>query len=805
MLDIGDEATALASELLAELGAQVIRVESVAGDEIRARGELANAVFNAGKRSVAIETEGDDGWDRVAPLLHAVDVVIGPIEPNPATRRFLASAVAAIETNPTLGVVEVVFRRDSPPEPATDLTVTAAGGLTWLCGHPDDPPNHPAGDLGWKQTSLAAAQAAMALITAQRRTGRGGHIVVSAQEAVALTTLQTANGNIYHWLNRVPSRHALPAAHTTMTSRDGRWTSFSIHPPNWHRLVEWAEQVLGPTGLTGPEWLDLDYVAANRNSVADVVHRLAAALDQAELIAEGQERGLLVLPVNELPAVAADQHLAARGFWVTVDGGMGNGEAAARRLSPPHSDDGPDDGSIRLAGSAFRTNLGRMPRRAAPTLGADNHLLDNHLLDNHLLDNPTRLRRPGAASGVGADLRSAASASADRDRLPLAGVRIADFGWAIAGPLSTRLLADLGADVIKIESNNRTDPIRYIGPQPPDRQGSVDTNGVFNDCSANKRAITLNVDTEEGREIARRLIATADVVTANFTPDRLDRWGFDWDSLQALRPGLIVANLAVMGTWGPDSGWRSYGSGLVAMCGLAAHTGFEGRVPECLGTLHTDFTVPYFAATQIMAALHHRDRTGEGLYLELSQYESAVRLLDLELAELLNGGENPGRKANKSTWYHPHGVFPAAGDDRWVAITARNDVERAALATVMGADTRAGLGSDGLTDEAVAAWTTDRPAGQIVAALQRAKVPVSAVEDLADQHHDPAMATFWTTLDLPAGITAEVANQPITWNGERLPLRPAPQWFEHTYEVLVDELGITPDEFTRLLNDGVLS
>ena len=113
-------------------------------------------------------------------------------------------------------------------------------------------------------------------------------------------------------------------------------------------------------------------------------------------------------------------------------------------------------------------------------------------------------------------------------------------------------------------------------------------------------------------------------------------------TLAALRPGLIVANIAVMGLSGPDAGWRSYGNGLVALSGVAAHTGFDGRMPQCLGTMHTDFTVPYFAAMQILAALHHRDRTGEGSYLEMSQYESSVRLMDVELAEVLNGGDGPG-------------------------------------------------------------------------------------------------------------------------------------------------------------------
>jgi benzylsuccinate CoA-transferase BbsF subunit len=312
---------------------------------------------------------------------------------------------------------------------------------------------------------------------------------------------------------------------------------------------------------------------------------------------------------------------------------------------------------------------------------------------------------------------------------------------------------------------------------------------------AGKRAVTINVDTPEGRDLVRGLIATADVVTANFTPDRLDRWGFDLDTLEALRPGLIVANLAVMGLTGPDAGWRSYGNGLVAMSGIAAHTGFEGRVPQCLGTMHTDFTVPYFAAIQILAALHHRDRTGEGAYLELSQYESAVRLMDVEVAEVLNGRPGPGRIANRSPWYHPHGIFPAQEDDRWVAVACRDDEERARLAQVLGTHP---------THTSLEAWTRSQPRATVVDVLRAARVPVSAVEDLEDHMTQAPMNGLWETIDLPAGISVKVIHEPITWDGARLPLRRAPMWMEHTYDVLVDELGLEPDHFAELVESRVL-
>ena len=348
--------------------------------------------------------------------------------------------------------------------------------------------------------------------------------------------------------------------------------------------------------------------------------------------------------------------------------------------------------------------------------------------------------------------------------------------------------------MIKLESEHRLDPIRHIGPQPT-ATVSLDTNGVFQDACAGKRAVTLNVDTAEGQELARRLIATADVVTANYTPDRLDRWGFDRHTLQALRPGLIVANLAVMGLSGPDAGWRSYGNGLVAMSGIAAHTGFDGRVPQCLGTMHTDFTVPYFAALQILAALHHRDRTGEGCYLEMSQYESSVRLLDVELADVLNGGEAPAASP-----------------------TARRGATRTGCsrppATIAGSPSPAAMTPSGPrwppciggapTAEAVAAWTSTRTREAVVAALRAAGVPVSAVEDLADHQTSPTTRAVWARFDLPSGVSALSLQQPFTWDGDRLPLRRAPLWMEHTYDVLVDELGLDPGRFAELVDEKVL-
>ena len=219
---------------------------------------------------------------------------------------------------------------------------------------------------------------------------------------------------------------------------------------------------------------------------------------------------------------------------------------------------------------------------------------------------------------------------------PLAGVRILDFCWLIAGPLTTRLLADLGAEVIKVESMARVDRIREVGVQPPIPH--PETNGVFNDCNVNKKSILLNLGNPKAIELAKQLVAKSDVVTSNFTPDRMIRWGLGYEDLKPIKPDIIFASMPVMGTDGPHSGWRAVGNGVIAMAGLNAHTGFPNRDPFGLGTLHSDFTSPYLGALQIAAAVHHRNQTGEGQFIELAQYEATIQLLDTELLEYLVNG-----------------------------------------------------------------------------------------------------------------------------------------------------------------------
>lgn len=397
---------------------------------------------------------------------------------------------------------------------------------------------------------------------------------------------------------------------------------------------------------------------------------------------------------------------------------------------------------------------------------------------------------------------------------PLAGCRVIDFCWMIAGPLGTRLLADLGAEVIKVESSARIDRIREVGVQPPGL-ATLDTNAVFNDCNANKLSITLNLGHPRGIELAKDLIRTADVVTSNFTPDRMDRWGLGYAGLCAVKPDIIVASMPVMGSEGPHSAWRAVGNGVIAMAGLNAHTGFPDRAPVGLGTLHSDFTSPYFAALQIAAAVFQRDRTGEGQFIELAQYEAAVHLLDTEVVEYLNNGIEPGRRGNRSAEFAPHGVFPCAGDDRWIATTAQNDAAWLALCQVLGlthlanrSDLLSLAGRQAAEDEleaAIAERTRAHDAWSLAERLQAAGVSAWPVEDVGDLlGHDLPGTGFLAEIAHPAGVSMLLQHEPITWDGERLPLARAPFMGEHNADVFERLLGIGESELADLVAAGVV-
>ena len=400
--------------------------------------------------------------------------------------------------------------------------------------------------------------------------------------------------------------------------------------------------------------------------------------------------------------------------------------------------------------------------------------------------------------------------------LPLEGIRVADFFWLIAGPACSRVLADFGAEVIKIESLSRVDRIREGGVQPP--EGAIaDSNGVFNDCNTNKRSITLNLGVPRGVELAKELVRHCDIVTNNFTGDRMERWGLSYEVLRELRPDLIMLSLPVMGTTGPYVRYGAYGNGVIAFSGMSTNMGPPERQPIGIAPLYSDFSAPLFATAAILAALHHRERTGEGQFIDLAQAESAMALLGTGPMEYTVNGDLPPRLGNRSRDHCPHGAYRCAGADRWCVIAVRSDDEWRRLCDAIG---RADLAGDprfatfearkrheDALDAEIGAWTATRDPWQVTHLLQAGGVPAGVVEDLADMVvRDPHLPDHHLRAVAREGESVSFLThaQPIRLDGESPPLRRAPLMGEDNEYVFRDLLGMSEDEYVQALADQAI-
>lgn len=403
-------------------------------------------------------------------------------------------------------------------------------------------------------------------------------------------------------------------------------------------------------------------------------------------------------------------------------------------------------------------------------------------------------------------------------RKPLEGVRIADFCWVGAGSYTTKILADHGADVIKIESRAKVDGIRLSPPFAGGESG-VNRSGYFADRNTGKRSITIDMRTPRGQQVARKLVAVSDVVSNNFTPGVMGKFGLSYEDVREINPAAIFLAMSMQGSGGPDRDFVGYGSTISALVGLHHLSGIPGKLPVGTGTNYPDHIPnPGHAAFAVLAALRHTRRTGRGQYIDLAQTEATIAVLGPAILEYTVNGRDREPKGNQHDRFAPHGVYPCKGVDRWIAIAVKDDAGWRALVDVLGiADddlesawgkerTRQ-LAADEL-DTLVASYTLGHDAWQLSERLQAAGVPAGPVQDAADVvDWDPQLRARGHWLRLPHGVMGESIYNAPPFRLSRTPSEPdraAPLLGEHTREVCEEVLGIPPSEIEELIESGVL-
>ena len=405
------------------------------------------------------------------------------------------------------------------------------------------------------------------------------------------------------------------------------------------------------------------------------------------------------------------------------------------------------------------------------------------------------------------------------NRLPLHGIRIADFTWIGAGSFTTKLLADHGADVIKIESRGRMDSLRSSRPYKDGISG-INRSGYFADRNSSKRSIALNLKTDAGKELARRLIATSDVVANNFTPGTMEKFGLGYEAVRQIRKDIIYIAMSMQGAAGPEHKYLGYGLTMGALTGLQFLTGLPDREPAGTGTNFSDHIPnPCHAAFAILAALRHRRRTGEGQYIDVAQTEPTIALLGPTMADCSANNRIAERSGNERSPRTPHGVFRCLGEDRWIAISAWEDETWAALCTVLGDPPFARApelaSADGRwarrheIEQGITAISCYWDAEDLMSALQRAGVPAGLVRTAADiVDEDPQLRHrgHWVTLLHPEMGESIYNAPPFRIDGApAIPSAPAPLLGQHTQEVLTEILGLSLSEVEALRREDVLT
>jgi crotonobetainyl-CoA:carnitine CoA-transferase CaiB-like acyl-CoA transferase len=396
---------------------------------------------------------------------------------------------------------------------------------------------------------------------------------------------------------------------------------------------------------------------------------------------------------------------------------------------------------------------------------------------------------------------------------PLEGVRVADLSMMWAGPYATKLMAEMGAEIIKVESPRAWDNIRTLIPQPGAEE-PWNSAFYFQEYNREKKSVVLDLAEAAGRDAFLRLVAQCDVLIENYRADVMDKFGLDYDAVRAVRPDIIYVSMAAFGKTGSDRDLVGFGPVIELMSSLASLTGYaDDPEPFKTGISYGDPVAGVHAAGAVSLALLQRHRTGEGCFIDLAQRQGASALAgEAFVAAQRLGGAAPVHRGTRSERWAPQGAYPCVGKQQWLVVSVVTDAQWRACAGVVGRDDLAELTLDERVarhdelDAAIGAWTAERDPQDAMDALQAAGFPAARVLDTATLHNDPHLNArgFW--VEVPNEKMHPFKQAGIPWRlaeCETRLTRHAPFFGEHTREVLVGVAGFTDDEVDVLYASGV--
>jgi crotonobetainyl-CoA:carnitine CoA-transferase CaiB-like acyl-CoA transferase len=780
VLDLTNDFGAACPRLLADLGADVLAVRRSAtrtdtAEPIVGRVSLPGLVHGANKRRCVIDWTAPAGRAELLDLAAAADIVVESHRPG----ALAAAGVGPAELragNDHLVVTSIApFGQTGPYRDwaADDWVLLALSSVVSRSGIPGRPPVIPPGRLAVEQTAVQASWATLVAYWNALRTGRGAYVDVSAFEATVLS-MDAPFGMSGTALGGRPASELPPerpdVAHLypIFGCADGHVRLCMLAARQWRGMLAWLGN---PAEFTDPKFDANQQRFAARDRLYPLMAALFATMTRAEIGAEAQRRGVPIEAVRAPAELLGDAHLCARQAWLDVP------------VVPGHTG--------RLANGQLEFDGRRAGVRHLGQVGA-----------------PRFDDRAGPAKRVSAPRESLTPTDAG----PFAGLRVLDLGVIVVGAETGRLFADLGADVIKVESRRFPDGARLAAPA-----GAMSPSFAWG--HRGKRSIGIDLRSARGRGLFLELVARSDVVVSNFKPGTMESLGLGYDELRAAKPDIVVVESSALGRTGPNSRSLGYGPLVRATTGLTS----LWRDPEVADgycdaiTIYPDHTAGRVGAIGGLAALIARDRTGAGGLVSLAQAEV---MLSQFAVEFLRESIAPGTLrplGNHGEFDAPAGLYPAAGHDQWCVISIHGAENWAALCaatglTALGADPSLAsakgrvLARDRI-DAALTEWTRRNSAADVMTTLQNVGVRAAAMLRVPDLLTDPQLAArrFFATLTQPELGELPTERGPATYAGLAVPApRPAPLFGADTTTVARELLGLTHREIDTLVADGVL-
>ncbi len=787
------------TKFLADWGADVIKVERPGvGDTARAwppftgnqPGPDRSLVFlylNGGKRSVELDLASPAAQEAFAKLVRWADIVVESSPPATAERLGLTYDRLAV-INPAIVMLSISSFGQSGPYrdfAATEIVEYALSGLMYHIGLHDREPLVHGNPQAEYFAAMNAANGAVAALLHREFAGEGQHVDVSVTECLSLM-LSANELSAYAYAGGIPRRTpSRPVGvNNIMECADGYFVPVAMG--DWEMFAAF---------INAPELFEDRFLGVTQRhrqgqEVEEIVSAHVAQRDRHDLFHGAQALGLPFGIVQTTGELANCPQLESRDYWAQVE----------------H----PVAGTLRYPGVPFKPSLSRSsPPAPAPTLGQHNR----EVLDGMVGYWPADLAGEGTARSTPANDRKTGEGV-------LAGFRVIDSSAVWAMPLATAMLGDMGADVVKVESTGRPDTRGaepFQGNDPTEEY--FNRSGIFGTLNRGKRSVTLDFKSERGAEIFKQLVAESDVLIENNRPGVMKRLGLDYPVLSKINPRLIMLSNSGYGQTGP---WSQYGAialSLEPTTGVSSLTGYPGGPPVRWNWL-TDYPTAMVAVFAVLGAIRTRERTGVGQWIDLCMYEVGVSTIGPEILDFTVNGQVPERRGNRHPVFAPQGCYRCAGEDRWVAISVRDDDEWQRLARVM---ERLDLASDerfvqvegrrthhDLLDDEIGSWTAGREARDVMEALQAEGVPAGAVQDVGDLFRDSQMhhRGFWQWVGSDA--TSPVGPKPYPTAGWRMsstPMSirgPAPTLGQHNEEVLGGLIGVPPDELQQLEEQGVI-